>query len=182
MRGYFFMISNRSDDLSRSTSVFVAAKTDALRGPPTNSDISPKNSPSERLSSTSSCPSTSLNTLTPPLLIRYMASPSSPSAMIRSPAMNSTGSSLSTIAPNSSLENAANSGLMSFFSWTGAASISSSSSITGAGGGGGGLSIGGGGAAAGAGGGGGASSTCSAGAGPGAGSGAGGGGGGAAPV
>src|SRR3989338_7409640 len=168
MRGYFFMISNRSDDLSRSTSVFVAAKTDALRGPPTSSDISPKNSPSARLSSVSSCPSTSLTTLPPPLLIRYMASPSSPSAMIRSPAMNSTGSSLSTIAPNSSLENAANSGLMSFFSWTGAASISNSSSMTGAGagagagagggagGGGCSISIGGGGAAGGAGAGGGA--------------------------
>src|SRR5713226_7037685 len=141
------MISNRSDDLSLSTSVAVVAKTDALRGPPTSSDISPKNSPSARLSRTNSCPSTSLTTLPPPLLIRYMASPSSPSAMMRSPAMNSTGSSLSTIAPNSSLEKAANNGLMSFFSDTGDGSISSSSSMTGAGAGSG-ISIGGGGGAA----------------------------------
>src|SRR2546427_3549474 len=116
MWGYCLITSNRSDDFSRSTSVSAVAKTDALRGPPTRRDISPKNSPSPSSSRTTSCPSISLITLPPPRLIKYIASPSSPSAIMRSPAMNCSGSSLSTIAPNSSLVKAANSGLMSFFS------------------------------------------------------------------
>src|SRR6266852_3294044 len=115
MRGYCLITSNRSDDLSRSTSVSAVAKTDALRGPPTRRDISPKNSPSPSSSRTTSCPSISLITLPPPRLIKYIASPSSPSAIMRSPAMNCSGSSLSTMAPNSSSLKAANRGLMSFF-------------------------------------------------------------------
>src|SRR5712692_7166810 len=104
-----------------------------MRGPPTRRDISPKNSPSPSSSRTTSCPSTSLITLPPPRLIKYIASPSSPSAMMRSPAMSVSGSSLSTIAPNSSLEKAANSGLISFLSFTGAGegSLANSRSITG---------------------------------------------------
>src|SRR6266849_4856567 len=188
MWGYCLITSNRSDDFSLSTSVSAVAKTDALRGPPTSRDISPKNSPSPSSSRTNSCPSTSLITLPPPRLIKYIASPSSPSAMMRSPAMSVSGSSLSTIAPNSSLEKAANSGLISFLSFTGAGegSLANSRSITGTDGSGislsnagagrgGGISISGAGAAIG---GGGAisTSTCSAA------SGAGGGGGGASPV
>src|SRR2546426_3862011 len=115
MRGYCLITSNRSDDFSRSTSVSAVAKTDALRGPPTRRDISPKNSPSPSSSRTTSCPSISLITLPPPRLIKYIASPSSPSAIMRSPAMNCSGSSLSTMAPNSSSLKAANRGLMSFF-------------------------------------------------------------------
>src|SRR5438093_4536665 len=115
MWGYCFRTSNRSDDFSRSTSVSAVAKTDALRGPPTRRDISPKNSPSPSSSRTTSCPSISLITLPPPRLIKYIASPSSPSAIMRSPAMNCSGSSLSTMAPNSSSLKAANRGLMSFF-------------------------------------------------------------------
>src|SRR5881296_3356746 len=115
MRGYCFMMSNRSEDFSCSTSVSVVAKTDALRGPPTRRDISPKNSPSPSSSRTTSCPSISLITRPPPRLIKYIASPSSPSAIMRSPAMNCSGSSLSTMAPNSSSLKAANRGLMSFF-------------------------------------------------------------------
>src|SRR2546425_24377 len=116
MWGYCLITSNRSDDFSRSTSVSAVAKTDALRGPPTRRDISPKNSPSPSSSRTTSCPSISLTTLPPPRLIKYIASPSSPSAIMRSPDMNCIGSSLSTKAPNSSLVKAAKSGLMSFFS------------------------------------------------------------------
>src|SRR5437879_82218 len=116
MRGYCFMTSNRSEDFSCSTSVSAVAKTDALRGPPTRRDISPKNSPSPSSSRTTSRPSISLTTLPLPRLIKYIALPSSPSAIMRSPDMNCSGSSLSTIAPNSSLLKAANSGLMSFFS------------------------------------------------------------------
>src|SRR5207302_3512184 len=116
MRGYCFMTSNRSEDFSCSTSVSAVAKTDALRGPPTRRDISPKNSPSPSSSRTTSRPSISLTTLPLPRLIKYIALPSSPSAIMRSPDMNCSGSSLSTIAPNSSLVKAANSGLMSFFS------------------------------------------------------------------
>src|SRR2546425_455048 len=115
MWGYCLITSNRSDDFSRSTSVSAVAKTDALRGPPTRRDISPKNSPSPSSSRTTSCPSISLITLPPPRLIKYIASPSSPSAIMRSPAMNCSGSSLSTMAPNSSSLKAANRGLMSFF-------------------------------------------------------------------
>src|SRR2546425_2033739 len=115
MRGYCLITSNRSDDFSRSTSVSAVAKTDALRGPPTRRDISPKNSPSPSSSRTTSCPSISLITRPPPRLIKYIASPSSPSAIMRSPAMNCSGSSLSTMAPNSSSLKAANRGLMSFF-------------------------------------------------------------------
>src|SRR5881296_831425 len=115
MRGYCFMMSNRSEDFSRSTSVSAVEKTDALRGPPTRRDISPKNSPSPSSSRTTSCPSISLITRPPPRLIKYIASPSSPSAIMRSPAMNCSGSSLSTMAPNSSSLKAANRGLMSFF-------------------------------------------------------------------
>src|SRR3989442_4099223 len=115
MWGYCLITSNRSDDFSRSTSVSAVAKTDALRGPPTSRDISPKNSPSPSSSRTTSCPSISLITLPPPRLIKYIASPSSPSAIMRSPAMNCSGSSLSTMAPNSSSLKAANRGLMSFF-------------------------------------------------------------------
>ena len=100
--GYCFITSNRSLDLSRRTSVSLLAKTDALRGPPTSKDISPKNSPSPSSPSSTSCPSASLTTFPPPRLIRYIASPSSPSAMIRSPSMNSICSSLSTRVPNSS--------------------------------------------------------------------------------
>src|SRR5438876_7991191 len=115
MWGYCLITSNRSDDFSRSTSVSAVAKTDALRGPPTRRDISPKNSPSPSSSRTTSCPSISLITRPPPRLIKYIASPSSPSAIMRSPAMNCSGSSLSTMAPNSSSLKAANRGLMSFF-------------------------------------------------------------------
>src|SRR5437870_5218983 len=115
MWGYCLITSNRSDDFSRSTSVSAVAKTDALRGPPTRRDISPKNSPSPSSSRTTSCPSISLITCPPPRLIKYIASPSSPSAIMRSPAMNCSGSSLSTMAPNSSSLKAANRGLMSFF-------------------------------------------------------------------
>src|SRR2546425_3401371 len=115
MRGYCLITSKRSDDFSRSTSVSAVAKTDALRGPPTRRDISPKNSPSPSSSRTTSCPSISLITRPPPRLIKYIASPSSPSAIMRSPAMNCSGSSLSTMAPNSSSLKAANRGLMSFF-------------------------------------------------------------------
>src|SRR3989440_10969741 len=115
MWGYCLITSNRSDDFSRSTSVSAVAKTDALRGPPTRRDISPKNSPSPSSSRTTSCPSISLITLPPPRLIKYIASPSSPSAIMRSPAMNCSGSSLSTMAPNSSSLKAAKRGLMSFF-------------------------------------------------------------------
>src|SRR5213080_3794582 len=115
MWGYCLITSNRSDDFSRNTSVSAVAKTDALRGPPTRRDISPKNSPSPSSSRTTSCPSISLITLPPPRLIKYIASPSSPSAIMRSPAMNCSGSSLSTTAPNSSSVKAANRGLMSFF-------------------------------------------------------------------
>src|SRR5437870_5939296 len=114
MRGYCLITSNRSDDFSRSTSVSAVAKTDALRGPPTRRDISPKNSPSPSSSRTTSCPSISLITRPPPRLIKYIASPSSPSAIMRSPAMNWSGSSFSTMAPNSSSLKAANRGLMSF--------------------------------------------------------------------
>src|SRR5207249_1686437 len=150
MRGYCFMMSNRSEDFSRSTSVSAVEKTDALRGPPTRRDISPKNSPSPSSSRTTSRPSISLTTLPPPWLIKYIASPSSPSAIMRSPDMNCIGSSLSTIAPNSSLVKAANSGLMSFFSSRSPVSIISiSSSKTGSGSnsGGGAISTGGGGGA-----------------------------------
>src|SRR5437870_3045868 len=115
MWGYCLITSNRSDDFSRSTSVSAVAKTDALRGPPTRRDISPTNSTSPSSSRTTSCPSISLITLPPPRLIKYIASPSSPSAIMRSPAMNCSGSSLSTMAPNSSSLKAANRGLMSFF-------------------------------------------------------------------
>ncbi len=146
MRGYCFMTSNRSEDFSRSTSVSAVAKTDALRGPPTMRDISPKNSPSPSSSRITSRPSISLTTLPPPRLIKYIASPSSPSAIMRSPAMNCSGSSLSTIAPNSSLVKAANSGLMSFFS-SGCSvpiiSISSSKTGSGSSSGGGAISTGG---------------------------------------
>src|SRR3989454_3470847 len=150
MRGYCLITSNRSDDFSRSTSVSAVEKTDALRGPPTRRDISPKNSPSPSSSRTTSCPSISLTTLPPPRLIKYIASPSSPSAIMRSPDMNCIGSSLSTIAPTSSLVKAANSGLMSFFSSRSPVSIISiSSSKTGSGSnsGGGAISTGGGGGA-----------------------------------
>src|SRR2546425_2335781 len=115
MWGYCLITSNRSDDFSRSTSVSAAAETHAPRGPATRRDISPKNSPSPSSSRTTSCPSISLITLPPPRLIKYIASPSSPSAIMRSPAMNCSGSSLSTMAPNSSSLKAANRGLMSFF-------------------------------------------------------------------
>src|SRR2546428_5369217 len=115
MRGYCLMTSNRSDDFSRSTSVRAMAKRDALRGPLARRDISQKNSPAPSSSRTTSCPSISLITLPPPRLIKYIASPSSPSAIMRSPAMNCSGSSLSTMAPNSSSLKAANRGLMSFF-------------------------------------------------------------------
>src|SRR6266571_3926108 len=167
MRGYCFMMSNRSEDFSRSTSVSAVAKTDALRGPPTRRDISPKNSPSPSSSRTTSRPSISLTTLPQPRLIKYIASPSSPSAIMRSPDMNCRGSSLSTKAPNSSLVKAAKSGLMSFFSSFSSGSsdpiISISSSKTGSGsssrgggatstGGGGGISISGAGVATGGGG------------------------------
>src|SRR5713226_5393875 len=122
------MTSNRSEDFSRSTSVSAVAKTDALRGPPTSRDISPKNSPSPSSSRTTSCPSISLITLPPPRLIKYIASPSSPSAIMRSPAMNCSGSSLSTMAPNSSSLKAANRGLMSFFTSSCSDPITSTSS------------------------------------------------------
>src|SRR5256712_6879447 len=115
MRGYCLMTSNRSDDFSRSTSVRAMAKRDALRGPLARRDISQKNSPAPSSSRTTSCPSISLITLPPPRLIKYIASPSSPSAIMRSPAMNCSGSSLSTMAPTSSSLKAANRGLMSFF-------------------------------------------------------------------
>src|SRR2546428_8975990 len=128
MRGYCLITSNRSDDFSRSTSVSAVAKTDALRGPPTRRDISPKNSPSPSSSRPTSCPSISLITRPPPRLIKYIASPSSPSAIMRSPAMNWSGSSFSTMAPNSSSLKAANRGLMSFFTSSCSDPITSTSS------------------------------------------------------
>src|SRR3989441_11221999 len=128
MWGYCLITSNRSDDFSRSTSVSAVAKTDALRGPPTRRDISPKNSPSPSSSRTTSCPSISLITRPPPRLIKYIASPSSPSAIMRSPAMNWSGSSFSTMAPNSSSLKAANRGLMSFFTSSCSDPITSTSS------------------------------------------------------
>src|SRR5256886_1168288 len=128
MRGYCLITSNRSEDFSLSTSVSAVAEKDALRGPPTIRDISPKNSPSPSSSRNTSCPSISLITLPPPRLIKYIASPSSPSAIMRSPAMNCSGSSLSTMAPNSSSLKAANRGLMSFFTSSCSDPITSTSS------------------------------------------------------